>query len=922
MIKHLLIFLISFAVISFADAQTYLISSYNNQTITTCSGTFYDSGGASSGYIAGQSYVVTFKPTTNFSNITFTSFSVAIGDMLEVFDGADVNATLIGIFNNGNSPVGQTIRATFLGSQGKLTFRWTSVGAGTGWAANVSCGIPCQSFSTAITSSTPPFTLDSGIYYIDICPGDTVSLHASATFPLNNYYYHQDTSTTSFSWNFGGATTVSGQNVTANFNNVQGYNVYILAEDTIGCSANQTTEVRIRVSTPPIFSGTNLAPDPICQFDSTLLMGFVTPTHWEIIPSLSVAGTTYLPDGSGVSYTSTLVFTGFATGQTLQQASDILQIFAEIEHSYLGDLNIALTCPNNSSITLKSYPGGTSTFLGEPIDGNAQPVPGLGYMYHWKSTGTTTMLAAANTYSYSFTDVLGNSYTNHNYIPPSTVYPPTSTATGALPIVQYLPETPFTNLLGCPLNGAWSITVTDNLAIDNGFIFSWGIDFDPSILPVSWGYTPTVDSTHWNVGIGDTTYYAIPNAGPQTATYTMIDNAGCIYDTTLNITVLPSPIINLGNDTNICKTDSITLNSGSTLATANLLWSNGGNTNSINVAPDSTSLFTLIATSPQGCSNYDTVEVAVHPLPVIIMSDDTLICIGTQADLQASGGNIYQWSNGGTTPTTTVSPIITTTYFVTVTDSHNCVSDSSIEVFVAKLPIITISNDTVICDGSSANIWAKGGVLYNWDNGINTSAQSVQPTSTQDYTVVVEDTNTCIDSSVVNVDILDIPEAKIISDFDTLCRGGTVSLTAKGGMKYIWQNGSKSSSQTYTPQKPIRFYVKAINEKSGTECFDTTSYYIYVENCAVYVPTAFTPNGDGLNDFFGAKGIVSNNANFQMMIYNRYGRVVFQTTDLYDHWDGFNNGQPAMEGVYTWLIIVHEATIKPYEIVGTVSLLR
>ncbi len=923
MLRAILLFVLFLGLRGVISAQTYLISSYNNQTISTCSGTFYDSGGPNGGYVSGQSYIVTIAPAAaGFTDVSFTSFAVSIGDVLEVFDGASVNSPLIGVYNNGNTPVGQTIRASLFNPGGKLTFRWSSVGQGAGWAANISCGVPCQDFNAVVLSSTPQFTSTNGIYYIDICPGDSVQLTASAVFPFNNFYYHQDTATTTFSWNFNGGAVVNGKSVSAVFNNVQGYNAYIIAEDTNGCRASQATEVRIRVSTPPVFAGTDILNDTICQFDSTQLNGYVSATHWEIIPSLSVAGTTYLPDGSGVSYTSNLVFSGFNAGQTVQQASDVLRIFAEIEHSYLGDLNIVVKCPNNSSVTLKSYPGGTSTYLGEPIDNNSQQIPGLGYMYYWQSNGTTTMLNAVGTYSHSFTDALGNSVYNHNYLPPSTAYPTTSTASPPYPQVIYSPETPFNNFIGCPLNGAWSIIVTDNLAIDNGFIFSWGLDFNPSVMPVSWGYTPVIDTTYWNFGSGDTINYTALYPGIDSLIYTMQDGAGCLYDTTLAVYVNPAPIIDIGNDTAICLNDNILLSSGNTVPATSYLWSNGSTNSNINVTVNSTQTYKLTATTLVGCSNEDSIMVVANPLPQIIMSDDTLICIGTQASLFASGGDIYVWSNGDNSANIQVAPSSSTTYFVTVTDSNTCVYDSSVFVTVAPLPIINISNDTTICENTDVVLWASGGNIYQWSNGSNQSSQTVNPVDDKIYTVVVTDNNNCVDSADVQVTILSLPIARALSDYDTLCRGGIVTLSAQGGMSYLWDSGSRAPSWGDEPTASKTYKLLAINSQNGTNCYDTASVFVYVEHCALYIPSAFTPNGDGLNDKFGPLGIVSDNAFYEFIIYDRWGTVVFKSNDKYAQWDGTKDHIDLPSGVYTYIIRVSEKSIDPYQITGTVTLLR
>ncbi len=185
--KKILLFILFAYTAFFAQAQNYLISNYHNQTITTCSGTFYDSGGNRGNYTAGESYIVTITPSTNgvVANITFNSFTVGIGDILEVYDGTSINAPLLNIYSNGNSPVGIVIRPSLLNSTRSLTLRWTSATTNAGWAAALSCGIPCQDFSVDLSSSTPPYVLDSGVYVIDVCQGDTIYFTASPNFYFN-----------------------------------------------------------------------------------------------------------------------------------------------------------------------------------------------------------------------------------------------------------------------------------------------------------------------------------------------------------------------------------------------------------------------------------------------------------------------------------------------------------------------------------------------------------------------------------------------------------------------------------------------------------------------------------------------------------------------------------------------------------------
>jgi len=174
----------------------------------------------------------------------------------------------------------------------------------------------------------------------------------------------------------------------------------------------------------------------------------------------------------------------------------------------------------------------------------------------------------------------------------------------------------------------------------------------------------------------------------------------------------------------------------------------------------------------------------------------------------------------------------------------------------------------------------------------------------------------------VEVTILSLPIAQAMSDYDTLCRGGNVTISANGGMSYLWDNGSVSSSWSDEPKEPRTYHVLAINTQNGTNCYDTASVFVYVEHCALYIPSGFTPNGDGLNDKFGPIGIVSDNAFYEFIVYDRWGDKIFYTTNKYEKWDGKKDNQELPAGVYTYVIRVSEKSIQPYNITGTITLIR
>jgi uncharacterized repeat protein (TIGR01451 family) len=155
--------------------------------------------------------------------------------------------------------------------------------------------------------------------------------------------------------------------------------------------------------------------------------------------------TTYLPDGTGVSYTTSILVSGYVAGQTLSSLNEFLGICVNMEHSFLGDIDISLTCPNNQSIVLENQGGGGAN-LGIPNQVE-QTAPGIGYDYCWTQNPEFGIMS----------EVAGSNQT--------------------LPAGSYTSFQALSDLIGCPLNGDWTITVTDHISVDDGYIFNWGINF-------------------------------------------------------------------------------------------------------------------------------------------------------------------------------------------------------------------------------------------------------------------------------------------------------------------------------------------------------------------------------------------------------------------------------------------------------------
>lgn len=170
-----------------------------------------------------------------------------------------------------------------------------------------------------------------------------------------------------------------------------------------------------------------------------------------------------LPDGACpedetqpcAGYESHLTFTGFSNGQTLNDISKLLGVCVNMEHTWMRDLVIYVQCPNGTRVNVDDFQGhtGGEVLLGQPLPDDG-PTPGVGWEYCWTPTAT-----------------------NLPWIPYAN-----ATGVGTLPAGDYQSDQPFNAFLGCPLNGDWTLRVEDRWGIDNGFIFSWNVKFDPSIV--------------------------------------------------------------------------------------------------------------------------------------------------------------------------------------------------------------------------------------------------------------------------------------------------------------------------------------------------------------------------------------------------------------------------------------------------------
>ncbi len=514
--------------------QSYLLT--NGQQITDCNGTLYDNGGAAGNYGDNQNVVSTICSDGSGGThirLSFSGVALAPGDELCFYDGMDINAPLLSCAND--FPLGEPfiIQATALNTSGCITVSFQSDASdnASGFAAVISCVASCQQVFVDLVSTNPAAVpADTG--WIDICPNERIFLTGQGIYPQNGVIYPQSDLTTKFEWSFGDGGISYGPNASHRYDQPGGYYIQLFLTDVQGCRSTNLISQRVRVSPRPNFDLTGLLDNSICAGDTLQLSASVnamagstlavTPNGASFDVEGSRSDSLAIPDGTGIPYQTGIYFTEFSPGQVLTTGSDLESICVNMEHSWIRDLEIKLTCPNGQMAILHNFGGqtGSEVFVGEPNDTDGfNPVPGVGYDYCWKLNATNPpWLQYANT-------ILGGN--------------------GTLPAGDYRPFQSFNNLVGCPLNGEWTFTATDGWQIDNGYLFSWGIKFKDALYPNIETFTPQLTNWSWNnhpsifYSTSDSIAASPQNAGTAAYTFTVNDNFGCTWDTLLSVAVLP-----------------------------------------------------------------------------------------------------------------------------------------------------------------------------------------------------------------------------------------------------------------------------------------------------------------------------------------------------------------------------------------------
>ncbi|MFI5222141.1 MAG: gliding motility-associated C-terminal domain-containing protein [Bacteroidia bacterium] len=368
----------------------------------------------------------------------------------------------------------------------------------------------------------------------------------------------------------------------------------------------------------------------------------------------------------------------------------------------------------------------------------------------------------------------------------------------------------------------------------------------------------------------------------------------------------------LGNDTTLCSNwghFSLPL-SAYTPFNVNYLWSTGDTTPSIIV--DRSDNYWVYITRGE-CEYLDSISVKIFGNPVINLGNDQKICKETTLTLDAKNkGSVYLWNDQSTSQTLKVkAPGL---FFVKVTSSQGCSAVDSIGLDTLPSPFVYLGNDSSFCEGTTCRINAGTQFKsYLWQDASTNNFYPVKNAGT--YFVTVKDFNNCIASDSVQLSVKPKPFIDISSNIK-VCEPDLFIKTSRNFVSYLWQDGSTSSNFHVTDYGNYSLTVTDSNQCS------TTQQIQVVSNCPgmLFVPNAFTPNGDGKNETFFPVGRNIKTLNFE--IYNRWGELLFETSEINKGWDGTFQNNFVQPGVYFYKIIYTGMNEEVTLLKGNVTLVK
>ncbi|MBZ5857133.1 PKD domain-containing protein [Flavihumibacter profundi] len=436
--------------------------------------------------------------------------------------------------------------------------------------------------------------------------------------------------------------------------------------------------------------------------------------------------------------------------------------------------------------------------------------------------------------------------------------------------------------------------------------------------------------------------YKYNSLGIKAVTLTVGNSFGCLKTVSEEVEVRDKPSLVLPfRDTLICSIDTLQLNAtGPGTLNPQYNWTplyNIITPNSPNplVYPKTNTYYT-VRLSDNGCTAVDSVHVRVVDQVTLGVSNDSTICLTDPVQLHASGDGLkFSWTpaatlNDASLPNPIATPTATTTYTV-IASIGKCNKSASIDIKTVPYPLALAGDDVVICYDDTVALHATiSGSAFSWSPastliGANTTDPLAHPLRSTKYTLTVTDNIGCPKPGIDTVTVFVKPLVKAFAGNDTaIVIGQPLQLQATGGEIYNWSPGTglnftNISNPVATLSKNQTYSVR-VSTIEDCFAFDTINITVFTTNPDIFVPNAFTPGG-ATNNIFRPKPVGISNLDY-FRVYNRYGQMVYSTSEVGRGWDGRISGVMQGTGTYVWMVQGKDFTGKTITKKGTMVLIR
>jgi gliding motility-associated-like protein len=914
-----------------------------------------------------------------------TSLTTANGSAVGAFPASNTTYTIVGTDTNGCSDTIQTNvtvnplpilnisgpdticlgDTVLLAASGANNYTWLPGGNGnnisvspTNPTAYTVIGTDSNGCTDSISHSinvNPSPVLNINASSTHSCAGDSIQITASANMPVSG-----------FNWT-NGATgpSILVTPATSSSFGVNTVNQY-------GCS--DSSDIFIQVN--PIPNGSLSIPATnICMGDTINIFGTATGTgliySWN--NGASVAGIQVSPTQNSLyilSVSDSIGCTGTDSAQVNVNPLPSVNVVSSAYHICAHD---TVTISMNSTANLSSINWNTGS----------------------SATSFTAILTQDSTFSVHISDTLG--CTNKDSV---------SILVNPIPVLSILPG---------------------NLAICKGDTIT--MHAVSSVNPVSFLWSTNSTASSITVSPASSTIYTLRGT----------DSIGCsaIIEDTLVVNNLPVISIN-PPQSDICAGYSVSLTASANVAGVTYIWNNGSAGASITVSPATSTIYQVTGIDSNGCEDTEESRIIVHPNPsVVINPHNVSICQGDSVLLNAAtnalSGLSYLWSTGDTLSSFYISPLTTSSYSVSITDTNGCTDSDTMLVNVTHIASGQITAQSPVCSADSSIIMASGnfpaGSSIHWDfdggtvlSGAGTGPLAVKWNSGGTYNVVltVSKNNCFSEPDTQVVEVFQTPHVDFTAMTTESCGATDIQFVnnTPGMQKYFWLfNDYSSNTDTSSAEHPVyhysqpglytvtlevispdgcpaylmkqdmieiypnpvaefsmdkseirydnplvNFYDQSTDAISWEWDFDDVKSGIYNystdrdpfhvfqdtgkftvtlivttdHNCkdtiakritngegpSFYIPNAFTPNGDGINDTFFPKGTGYDWSTYEMFIYDRWGEMIYHTRDINEGWNGKRDNirGNAQDDVYSYIILIKGFNGQAKKFVGKVVL--